>query len=43
MDKSLLKFDDFFKSACYFEASLVIVAVFLGWVADIDPFKNIYL
>jgi len=42
MDKSLLKFDDFFKSACYFEASLVIVAVFLGWVADIDPLENIY-
>ena len=42
MDKSLLKFDDFFKSACYFEASLVFVAVFLGWVADIDPLENIY-
>jgi membrane protease YdiL (CAAX protease family) len=42
MDKSLLKFDDFFKSACYFEASLVLVAVFLGWVAGIDPFENIY-
>jgi uncharacterized protein len=42
MDKSLFKFDDFFKSACYFEASLVLVAVFLGWVADIDPFENIY-
>jgi len=42
MDKSLLKFDDFFKSACYFEASLVIVAVFLGWVADIDPLENLY-
>jgi hypothetical protein len=42
MDKSLFKFDDFFKSACYFEASLVLVAVFLGWFADIDPFENIY-
>jgi len=42
MDKSLLKFDDFFKSACYFEASLVIVAVFLGWLADIDPLENLY-
>ena len=42
MDKSLFKFDDFFKSACYFEASLVLVAVFLGWVAGIDPFENIY-
>jgi uncharacterized protein len=42
MDKSLFKFDEFFKSACVFEASLVLVAVFLGWVANIDPFKNIY-
>ena len=42
MDKSLFKFDEFFKSACYFEASLILVAVFLGWVADIDPFENIY-
>lgn len=41
MDKSLFKFDDFFKSACYFEASLILVAVFLGWVAGIDPFVNI--
>ncbi|MDD1613957.1 MAG: CPBP family intramembrane metalloprotease [Methylococcaceae bacterium] len=42
MSKSLFKFDEFFKSACYFEASLVLVAVFLGWIADIDPFQNIY-
>jgi uncharacterized protein len=42
MDKSLLKFDDFFKTACYFEASLVLVAVFLGWLAGIDPFEKFY-
>jgi uncharacterized protein len=42
MDKSLIKFDDFFKSACYFEASLVLVAVFLGWITNINPFENIY-
>jgi len=42
MDKSLFKFDKFYKSACYFEASLVLVAVFLGWVADINPFENIF-
>ena len=41
MDKSLLKFDDFFKSACYFEAALILVAVVLGWVADINPFASI--
>jgi membrane protease YdiL (CAAX protease family) len=42
MDKSLLKFDDFFKSACYFEAALILVAIALGWVADINPFANIF-
>ncbi len=42
MDKSLFKFDDFFKSACYFEASLVLVALFLGWIAGIDPFEKLY-
>ena len=42
MAKSLFKFDEFFKSACYFEASLIFVAVILGWIADIDPFQNIY-
>jgi hypothetical protein len=42
MAKSPVKFDEFFKSACYFEASLILVAVFLGWVADIDPFAKLY-
>ena len=41
MNKSLLKFDDFFKSACYFEASLILVAVLLGWIAGINPFATI--
>jgi membrane protease YdiL (CAAX protease family) len=42
MNKPLLKWGDFFKKACLFEASLVLVAVFLGWIADIDPFENFY-
>lgn len=33
--------ENFFKTACYFEGSLVIVAIFLGWVADVDPFANL--
>ncbi len=41
MDKSPLKLDEFFKSACYFEAALILVAVALGWLADINPFANI--
>ncbi|MDO9106698.1 MAG: type II CAAX endopeptidase family protein [Methylovulum sp.] len=32
----------FFKAACYFEASLIILAVLLGWIADINPFQHIY-
>jgi uncharacterized protein len=32
----------FFKSACIFEASLLLVAIFLGWVADIDPFEKLF-
>jgi membrane protease YdiL (CAAX protease family) len=42
MAKSLFKFDDFFKSACLFEASLILVAIGLGWIASINPFENIY-
>ena len=42
MDKSLFKLDDFFKSACVFEASLILVAVGLGWIASINPFENIH-
>ncbi len=30
--------DNFFKAACIFEGSLLVVAVILGWFADIDPF-----
>ena len=41
MNKSFFQLDEFFKSACYFEASLALVAVFLGWIATIDPFELI--
>jgi membrane protease YdiL (CAAX protease family) len=30
-----------FKVACYFEGSLIVVAIVLGWIAGIDPFANI--
>jgi membrane protease YdiL (CAAX protease family) len=42
MDKSLLKFTDFFQAACFFETSLIFVALFLGWIVDINPFKMIF-
>jgi membrane protease YdiL (CAAX protease family) len=32
------RLDRFYKSACTFEASLILVAVVLGWIAGIDPF-----
>ena len=33
--------DKFFKTACYFESSLILVAIILGWIADINPFEFI--
>ncbi len=33
---------NFFQSACLFEASLILVALFLGWIADINPFAALY-
>ncbi len=32
----------FFKSACLFEASLIVIAVVLGWIAGINPFANLH-
>ncbi len=34
--------DDFFKKACYIEAGLVLVALALGWLANINPFENLH-
>ena len=42
MENTPIKPKNFFKAACYFEASLIIVAVVLGWIADINPFENLY-
>ena len=33
---------NFFKLAVYFESSLILVAVILGWIADINPFEYIH-
>jgi membrane protease YdiL (CAAX protease family) len=32
----------FFKTACVFEAALIIVALVLGWIADINPVALLY-
>ena len=37
MNEPSIDSDNFFKTACYFESSLMLVAVFLGWFADINP------
>ena len=42
MAKYPVKPDDFFKTACSFEAALILVAAFLGWIADINPFANLH-
>ena len=42
MDKSIFKTDNFFHAACYFEASLILIALLLGWVAGINPFQSLY-
>lgn len=41
MAKTPFNPDTFFKQACYFEASLILVAVFLGWIAGINPFEHL--
>jgi len=42
MEDSHIKPEIFFKTACYFEGSLILVAVVLGWIADIDPFEHFH-
>jgi len=42
MNQASLQVRDFFSKACYFEASLILVAIVLGWVAGIDPFAKLF-
>ncbi|MDD1621185.1 MAG: CPBP family intramembrane metalloprotease [Methylococcaceae bacterium] len=41
MKNHSIKTENFFRAACYFEGSLVIVAIGLGWIADVDPFASL--
>lgn len=41
MDKTQLNTGDFFLKACIFEASLILVAAIIGWLAGIDPFEHL--
>jgi membrane protease YdiL (CAAX protease family) len=42
MNNSLFSPDRFFKSACLFEAALVLVAMVLGWLSGINPFATLH-
>ena len=42
MENNPFKLENFFRTACYFESSLIIVSVLLGWISDIDPFEHIH-
>ncbi len=42
MENTPIKPENFFRTACYFEGSLIIVAVILGWIANVDPFELIH-
>jgi membrane protease YdiL (CAAX protease family) len=43
MAKPLLNEETFFISACYFEGSLIIIAIILGYVTQINPFAFLSL
>ncbi|KAF3982471.1 MAG: CPBP family intramembrane metalloprotease [Methylococcales symbiont of Hymedesmia sp. n. MRB-2018] len=42
MENTHSKSENFFKTACYFEGFLIVIALFLGWLADIDPFEFLH-
>ncbi|MFK5950050.1 MAG: CPBP family intramembrane metalloprotease [Methylococcales bacterium] len=42
MPDTPIKPENFFKTACYFEGSLILVAIILGWIADINPFEYLF-
>jgi len=42
MQNSVPKPDNFFRVACYFEAALVLLAILLGWLFDVDPFAYLF-
>ncbi len=42
MDKSFFNFEQFFRSACLFEASLSVLAILLGLFVNVNPFENLH-
>lgn len=41
MNEPSIDYDNFFKTACLFESALILVAIALGWIAEVDPFEFI--
>lgn len=41
MNEPSIDSENFFKTACYFESALILVAIVLGWIAGINPFEFI--
>ena len=41
MNEPSIDSEKFFKTACYFESAMILVAIALGWVANINPFEFI--
>lgn len=42
MKTSPFSTQNFFNAACYFESALAGLAVLFGWLADVDPFQDLY-
>ncbi|MEQ1544164.1 CPBP family intramembrane glutamic endopeptidase [Methyloglobulus sp.] len=42
MNNSPFNPERFFKSACLFEAALILVAIVLGWMSGINPFADLH-
>lgn len=42
MNNSPFNQERFYKSACLFEAALIVVAIVLGWLSDIMPFATLH-
>ncbi len=42
MDNSPINEQNFFRVACYFEGSLLVIAFIIGWFVGINPFANLF-
>jgi len=42
MENKSINLENFFKKACYFEGSLILVSIVLGWIAGVNPFEHIH-